>query len=194
MISNIFLGEKMFSSFFIKRLNNRAKKDSETIIKKLGELNKKVIVDIGSGGGYFTNLFSKIVGNNGLVYAIDNDQKKLDYIKKNYTNSNIVCIYGDSFESFYTLKDIDIIFSRNSYHHLADPITYFKNLKQLIKDDGKVVIIDYIKEKRKYNFVNLFGHYSDMQVIQEDMKKAGFKLEDSLKISNKSSFQTFSKI
>lgn len=39
-----------------------------------------VVGDIGAGGGYFSFEFSRAVGENGKVYAIDTNQKSLDYI------------------------------------------------------------------------------------------------------------------
>ncbi|MDX2440629.1 MAG: hypothetical protein QNK40_08765 [Desulfobacterales bacterium] len=70
--------------------NRKAEKtDWQMIINSIGNLNGKVIGDIGSGGGFFTLKFALAVGKAGKVYAIDNNQSNLDFIrslaKKNHT-------------------------------------------------------------------------------------------------------------
>lgn len=64
----------MFGNFRFKILNREAasrKNKPEEIIKILDIQNGMIIADIGAGGGYFTFEFSRNVGENSRVYAID---------------------------------------------------------------------------------------------------------------------------
>jgi precorrin-6B methylase 2 len=79
----------MLTEFSLKMLNREAvspKNKSLEIIKNLNIENRMVVADIGSGGGYFINEFSRKVGENGMVYAIDVNQKALDFISDNLEN------------------------------------------------------------------------------------------------------------
>ena len=69
-------------------------------------------------------------------------------------------------------KSVDLFFLRNVFHHLPDRVEYFKNIKKLLKDDGKIAIIDY--KKKGFSFTGLFGHYTPENVLMDTMDKAGF--------------------
>jgi arsenite methyltransferase len=80
----------MFDNFRFNMLNKRASsaesKPAE-IIKSLDIKKGDIIADIGSGGGYFTFEFSNEV--EGKVYAIDTNQKFLDYITRELRKRSI---------------------------------------------------------------------------------------------------------
>jgi precorrin-6B methylase 2 len=64
----------MFDEFKLKMLNKRASSTEsmpDKVIINLDIHKGDIIGDIGTGGGYFTFEFSKVVGKNGKVYAVD---------------------------------------------------------------------------------------------------------------------------
>ena len=68
----------MLTGFRLKMLNREAsspKNKPLEIIEHLNIQDGMVVGDIGSGGGYFTHEFSRKVGREGQVYAIDVNQK-----------------------------------------------------------------------------------------------------------------------
>jgi len=52
-----------------------------------------VIVDLGAHIGYFTKLFSKLVGKNGVVYAFEADPENFQILQRNVKNLRNVRIY-----------------------------------------------------------------------------------------------------
>ena len=144
------------------------------IIKHLNIKNGMVVGDIGSGGGFFSHEFSREVGGKGRVYAIDVNQKSLEYIGVNLEKEekmNVRTVKANP-DGMYLPENVDIFFLRNVFHHLTDPVEYFKSIKKFLKDTGKIAIIDY--ERKKFNFFGLFGHYTPRNVLLETMDKAGF--------------------
>ncbi|WP_227717213.1 class I SAM-dependent methyltransferase [Methanobacterium lacus] len=155
-------------------LNKKAStKDSnpDEIVENLGINKGDIIGDIGAGGGYFTLEFSKKVGGNGKVYAIDTNQKSLDYISKNNTLNNIETKLVED-DEFVLPEKVDIFFLRNVFHHLQDPVEYFKNLSVYLKNEGLIVVIDY--KKKGFSFVGMFGHYTSEDDIIKQLEAAGF--------------------
>ncbi|MDP3065379.1 MAG: methyltransferase domain-containing protein [Methanobacteriaceae archaeon] len=75
-------------------------------------------------------------------------------------------------------NNVNLLFLRNVFHHLPEPIDYFKNIKKFLKNDGKVAIIDY--KKKEFNFTGLFGHYTPEDVLIDTMDKAGFSILKNL--------------
>lgn len=186
----------MFKDIMPKMLNKKAEKSKwENILNNLGELNGKIIGDIGSGGGFFTLKFSCAVGDSGTVYAIDNDKTKLEFVKKfieSNGQSNVETILCNDHEIPLNQNSVNVFFSRNSFHHISDPEKYFHNLKHFLKDKGRIAIIDY-KKTKKINFINLFGHCSSEHSILTAMGNAGYKHLGSYNIDEDQSFNLFEK-
>jgi len=186
----------MFKKLMPTMLNRKAEKANwQEILNILGNLNGKVIGDIGSGGGFFTLKFSYGVGDSGTVYAIDNDKIKLEFVetfvRKNGQN-NVKTVYSSDHKIPLNLNSVDIFFSRNSFHHILEPVKYFNDLKSLIKQKGRIAIIDY-KKTGKFNFINLFGHYSPEHDIVTALGKAGYRHLSSYNIAKDQSFNIFEK-
>jgi arsenite methyltransferase len=128
---------------FNKRAANQKFK-ADQIIETLALKNGQTIVDIGSGGGYFTYKFAKAVGEEGRVYAVDTNQEFLDFIKKEAAEqrySNITTVLTTSEHLDLPKHAFDYIFMRNMTHHLSNRVEYFKGLKEMLRSDGKVVIV-----------------------------------------------------
>ena len=181
----------------IKKLNEKAalpEFKSTEIIKSLKIRENDKIADIGCGGGYFTFKFSDDVGENGLVYAVDMEPEYLDYVKsetriKGVKNIETVLAEENSLE---LENDLNLIFLRNVFHHIPEPLGYFNHLKQFLAPDGRIVIIDY-KKTKKINFVNLFGHYTPEADILNVMEKDGYVVLEKFDFLSSQSFTIFKK-
>ncbi|MBP1946557.1 class I SAM-dependent methyltransferase [Methanobacterium petrolearium] len=167
----------MFSEFRLKMLNREAsstKNKSSTIIEHLNLKNGMVVADIGSGGGYFACKFAKKVGKEGQVYAIDVNQKSLDYIVRNLEKeriNNVKTILAQP-QGIDLPEKVDLFFLRNVFHHLFEPVKYFKSIGKFLEDKGKIAIIDY--QKKKFSFTGLFGHYTPINILLDVLDSAGF--------------------
>lgn len=167
----------------------------EEVLKTLPIKEKDIVADIGSGGGYYTFRFAKLVGRQGKVFAVDVNKNFLAYIdkekiKRNLTN--IQTIFAEPTGPKLATNSIHLIFTRNVYHHLKNRSQYFANLKPALKKDGKVAIIDY-NSHAKSNFIKSFKHFTPRKTIIQEMQKAGFTLEKDIKILPEQSFLIFSK-
>jgi len=65
-----------------------------------------------------------------------------------------------------------MFFLRNVFHHIPRQVEYLKNIKQFLKSDGKIAIIDY--KERGFTFTGIFGHFTPEDVLLDKLKKAGF--------------------
>ncbi|MGQ9726877.1 MAG: class I SAM-dependent methyltransferase, partial [Candidatus Bathycorpusculaceae bacterium] len=89
-------------------------------------------------------------------------------------------------------KGIDLIFMRNVCHHLTNRVEYFKKLKNTLKSNGKIVIIEYRSSGGRFSFHRMFGHYVPKETLMAEMKEAGYKLEKDLDLLPEQSFIIFS--
>lgn len=179
---------------FNKKASNPKNKPDE-IIKNLKILPGQHIADIGSGGGYFSFRFATLVGKEGKVYSIDTNKELLEFISNNakqLERSNIITILTT--EENITLPEgkIDLIFMRNVYHHIRNRIDYVKKLKEILKSDGKLAIIEYKKRDRLFGFHRPSGHYVIPEVIIKEMVTAGYQVEEQHFFLPEQSFTIFS--
>ncbi len=184
----------MFSNFRLKILNRKAaspKNKPDEIINSLNINSEDIIGDIGAGGGYFTLEFSRKVGENGKVYAIDTNQKSLDFIEDNLRKNgitNVKTILGNDY-NISLPEHVDMFFLRNVFHHLSVPEVYLKNIKQFLKKNGKLVVIDHQKEG--FSFINLFDHFIPEETIIKTVEKVGFFISEKFDFLAKQSFIIF---
>lgn len=121
-----------------------------------------IVADLDGGSGYYTELFSSLVGEKGKVY-LQNGQRfvsghgeKLETRLKNGRLANVERI--DSGYKDLKLPDgIDLIFISMAFHDVyvsqneeewnADIPGYFAQLKRALKEGGRLVIIDHSAAK-----------------------------------------------
>lgn len=157
-------------------LNNRAKRDSQKILESIGIMKGLTVADIGSGGGYFSERFAKAVGENGKVFAVDTNRKLLSYVDKSMKKQhlcNVEIIIGKGNGCPLQKESCDLVFLRNVFHHLSDPISYFSDINGVLKQGGRVVVVEWLPNVRG-SYVSLAGHCSAETKIQETLYKAGF--------------------
>jgi len=181
---------KMFNE---KAANPKYKADQ--IIQTLSLKPGQTIADIGSGGGYYTFRFAKSVGESGQVYAVDNNQELLDFINtqaKEQGLSNVVTHLTVSDHPDLPKHAFDYVFLRNVTHHLQNRASYFKKLKETLKSNGKIVIIEYDNRGGLFSFHKLHRHFVPKEILVEEMKQAGYLLQKSYDFLPEQSFMIFS--
>lgn len=180
-----------------KMFNKKAsdpKNKPDQILEILALQPGQTIADIGAGGGYFSLRFADAVGKSGMVYAIDTNPEFLEFIRtsaeeKGLNNIKTTLVKEDKLT--LPKKILDFLFLRNVYHHLQNRVEYFRNLKEFLKPDGKIVIIEY-KRGGSFSFQRIFGHYVLKEKIVKEMEEAGYQLKNDYDFLPKQSFTVYS--
>jgi SAM-dependent methyltransferase len=115
-------------------------------IKILNPFIKKddSVLDLGPGMGYFTLPICEIVGNNGTVYAADIQKKMLDRInlrakQKNIKNLKTFLLGEDGLNIDFSF---DLILLFWMFHEVSEKEALLKELKNKLKDSGKMLIVE----------------------------------------------------
>jgi ubiquinone/menaquinone biosynthesis C-methylase UbiE len=133
--------------------NNPKREDWEKTSKIMELLNFKkgdTIADIGCGSGYYSYRFSKMVGEEGKVYAIDIKERHLDFINEFTEKNNIKNIRTIvSEEDDISLDNkVDYVFMCSLYHIIygvfPEPVRskLINSIKDVLKHDGRLIIVD----------------------------------------------------
>jgi ubiquinone/menaquinone biosynthesis C-methylase UbiE len=158
----------------------------ERVIKALNLEPGMTVADLGSGTGYFTFRLAEAVGPSGKVYAVDIDEEMNASIDKQAVAKqmeNVKTILAVGHDPLIPEK-VDLIFSVNAYHHIKDRASYFRNAARYLKPSGRVAIIDFRK--------GAFRHYTELRVLLEEFKAAGYALDKTHGILPRQNFLVFS--
>ncbi len=165
----------------------------EQILETLDLQPGQMVADIGSGGGYYALRFAQAVGNEGHVYAVDTNPdflKTLSQEARERGLDNITTLLVTDGASGLPAHSLDLVFMRNVHHHLPNRIEYFKKLRETLKPDGKVAIIEH-DGKGFLNLFRLFGRFTSQETIVEEMTAARFQAIKHPDILAKQSFTIF---
>ncbi len=149
------------------------------------------IAEIGPGGGYFTFRLAAATGPAGKVYAADADADLVADIAARASldgAGNVEAILADGADPQLPVNDIDLVFTSNAYHHLSGRTAYFRRLRRHLKPDGRVAIID---SNGGGWLHKLFGHWTSREVIEAEMRAAGYRLEEAHAVVAEQHFLVF---
>lgn len=184
----------LFNEICAAMLNNRAKKDSQKVLEALGIHAGDSIADIGSGGGYFTLELAKRVGTSGIVFAADTNKKllaRIENILRKSRISNVKTVVCSEDGCPLRNKSCDLIFMRNVFHHIKDPVSYFTRLGESVKPGGRIAIVEWKHTGR--GFVGRTGHATPEAEILKIMLKAEFAHLQAFNFLPDQSFHIFRK-
>jgi len=114
-----------------------------------------IVLDYGCGNGYFSIPLSKMAGNSGKVYSVDIQKEMLDKLEIKLTSlsiSNIITVnIGNEKLNLPVL--LDFALAVYVVHEIPDKFSFFKELFDLLKPKGKLLIIepDFIVSRRNFN-------------------------------------------
>ncbi len=146
----------------------------EEVIRFLGDLKNKTIIDIGAGTGYFE---FKMNESSAKIIAADVDERFIKFIDERIVSEKKTNIFSRKAEYEkppVTEQEADIVFMVDVYHHIENRKDYFSMVKKGLKPNGEMVIVDF----KKGDFEH--GPPNDMkiepQIVINEMKLAGFNL------------------
>ena len=153
------------------------------------------ILDLFSGGGYYSELLSRVVGEEGSV-LVHNNQAYLPYAKaelveRNYPErfSNVDLLVSEANDLVFEENSFDRVFFilgfHDMYYHEADwpaidRVRLVEHLYQSLKPGGLVAIIDH--DAVTGSGIETAHHLHRLARVHvvELMQQAGFTLVDSL--------------
>jgi predicted methyltransferase len=172
-----------FMEDFILFANPRRESWEKTskMIAALGLKPGEKVADIGSGPGYFSFQFAKLVGPTGKVFAIDNNTDHLIYLKKTIADlkvPNVVPVMPRGADIGVTEK-VDLIYMCSLYHNLYAIMTdeerdgMIDSIKSIMKPGARFVLADNgpVEGNLPYH-----GPYINRELIIQQFRHLGFDL------------------
>ncbi|MCP4022011.1 MAG: class I SAM-dependent methyltransferase [Desulfobacteraceae bacterium] len=159
-------------SFFLDNFIRRIFQNPKSIVGEYVKEND-CVVDIGCGPGFFTIDMAKMVGNKGRVVAVDLQPEMLSKVEQKAKEKNLsqrINFHNCPQDKIGLPKDVkaDFILAYYMVHETPSPENFFKEIKTLLKDNGKALIVEPTIHVSKKAF----------EKIQNDARKAGLKTID----------------
>lgn len=159
-----------------------------------------VVVDWGAGGGYYTRLFADIVGPKGRVYALGHPKyfKKEAWDVLTAQHANVLVQVALPEMQALAPRSVDAIFAHLEFHDLYLPAqkggsipaqdvpARLRNWFAALKPGGTVTIVDHVGPAGEPAVVAGTLHRIDPARVRADMEAAGFVLEASSDVLQRS--------
>ncbi len=154
---------------------------ADELIRHLNLKPGSQVADIGCHEGYMTFKLSAVVGEKGLVYAVDVEQTKLDQLKINQEQSkvkNIVAVKGDFDDPKLPENSLDAVIIVDTYHEMDDHDEILQHILLALKQGGRLVLCEPIaNERRKMVRADQERkHELGISYALDDLNKAGFTI------------------
>lgn len=160
----------------------RSERESEENPTKAIELLKfekgMTVADVGAGSGYYAIRIAQIVGPTGKVYANDIQPEMLAILKRQLRQKNVAnveTVLGTAQDSRLPAKSCDVILMVDVYHEFSHPQEMLQSLKSALKDNGRLVLLEYRKEDP---YVPIRPeHKMSVKEAKLEVEGEGFKLD-----------------
>jgi predicted methyltransferase len=172
---------------------NDAVRSPAEVIAFSGMAPGDIVVDYRPGGGYYTRIFSKVVGENGKVYATESAERMegrpdrteaVDAIAADPAYSNVE-VAAPPFAAVDEIGEpVDVVWLSNNYHDVVNAATvegmvsFNEGVFRALNPGGTYIIVDHAAPLGSGYADTDTTHRIDAGVVIEAMTAVGFVLDE----------------
>ncbi len=165
---------------WLERPEREKEEETSKLIKNMSIQPSDVIADIGAGSGYHVFKLAPLAVK-GKVYAVDIQKEMLQALQSNrkfkkYNNVNTVL--GNEKSVNLPKNSIDKVLMVDVYHEFNFPYEMISSIKEALKPNGKIFLIEYRGEDPTVPIKKLHK-MTEKQAVKE-LKASGFRLEKNI--------------
>lgn len=149
----------------------RSKQDY--ILKELDLREGDMVADIGAGDSWWTERMVKYVGEEGRIFALEVNKKKVEELKKKFAGvEQIKPSLCEKESTGLEENSCDLVLFSQVFHHLDKDgrVDYLRHLRKIVKPTGRVVVIEkYVETVTGHN-----RHGTRLSVLVAEAEEAGW--------------------
>jgi precorrin-6B methylase 2 len=137
-----------------------------------------VVADVGAGSGYYTVRLARAVGPTGRVVATDLQPGMIDIIRAKIARerlAHVELVQGRADDPVLPAATFDLVLMVDVYHELASPQVFVRKLKDALKPDGRLVLIEFRLEDPRVPIRE--EHKMSVSQIQQELGADGFRID-----------------
>lgn len=120
------------------------------VVAQTGLMQGQTVADLGSGSGFYVLPSAQMVGNSGVVYAIDVLEEKLAAtisVANQFGIKNVKVIQADLAKPFLDIPNnsCDLVIVGNIMHEISNREMLLKNIYRILKTPGHVLVVEWKK-------------------------------------------------
>lgn len=178
---------------WLERQSREQEENTLLAIEKLPINSSSVVADIGAGSGFYTFRIAPKVPE-GKVYAVEIQDDAIQYLQnrsKELGFDQVIPVKGKVDSPNLPANSIDLVIMVDVYHELEYPVEMLAAIRQSLKRDGKLLLIEYRGEDPAVAIRPL--HKMTVAQIEKELTPNGFKLAENGQFMNIQHFLVFEK-
>lgn len=168
----------MEGAAWLDRDEREAEEAPSKAIAALGIRPGAVVADVGAGSGYYTVRLARAVGGTGRVVATDLQPGMLALIRQKVESerlANVTLVQGRPDDPTLPAATFDLILMVDVYHELAAPQVFVRRLKEALKPDGRLVLLEFRLEDPRVPIREV--HKMSVEQVRQELGADGFRIE-----------------
>ncbi len=161
---------------WLERSEREKEENTSQLLYNLDLKSDEDIADIGAGSGYHVFKMAPMV-QKGIVYAVDIQPEMLSEMDEKITSNeitNVKLVKGSEQSVKLSENSVDKVLMVDVYHEFSYPAEMIASIKNALKPDGKIYLIEYRGENDSVP-IKKVHKMTEKQAVKE-MKASGFKL------------------
>lgn len=142
------------------------------------------VLDVGCGPGVFSTQMARIVGSSGRVIAVDLQEGMLQILKRKIEGTDlekIITLHKCEANRIGVTDKVDFILAFYMVHEVPDKVAFFKQMKSLLNQGGKVLIVEPKFHVNKKKFDDMLASLMNIGFGVVEMPKIFFSRSVLLK-------------
>jgi ubiquinone/menaquinone biosynthesis C-methylase UbiE len=166
---------------WLVRSERETEEAPDAALDAIGIPRGATVADVGAGVGYFTWRLAERVGPSGKVYANDIQSVMLDKLRTNMEArhlTNVQTVLGAEDDPKLPAGALDLVLLVDVYHEFSQPQKMLQKIRQALKSDGRLVLLEYRKEDPSIPIRP--EHKMSVDEVRAEVQPEGFRFEKNL--------------
>ena len=147
------------------------------------------VADVAPGKGYFTRIFSRVVGSKGQVWAIVPSElaaaekhalPDIEQVSRDPVYANVKTLV-QPLATIAAPASLDVVWTSDNYHDLVGNLptaieSFDRAVYRMTRAGGLFVVIDYVAAKGSGDLDSTTLHRIDPELVRRQVEAAGFRL------------------
>lgn len=119
------------------------------VVQRLGASAGEVVVDLGTGTGYFLPFLSLAVGPAGRVVALDSEPAMVAHVRQRAAREGLANVDArevTAADPGLAPASVDRVLIVDTWHHVPERAAYAARLRDALRPGGTVLVVDFTRE------------------------------------------------
>ena len=162
---------------WLVRESRQREEDCRLMLEALGVEPGQTVCDLGAGNGFYTLELARMVGPEGLVYAVDIQPQMLRMLSRRAAQeglSNIRLVLGSPIDPRLPAGAVDLVLCVDVYHEFSHPEPMLARIRESLSPEGRVALVEFRGEDPAVPIKAL--HKMTKAQVRAELEPAGFRL------------------